>query len=74
MSQKEFDQLKNTDQRFYCSSYYDLSDNKLHADFEEKKVGLMKQILRVGFSDTLDTSWVEDPQMIKDKSIDRKKL
>ena len=27
-SRKEFDQLKNTDQRFYCSDYYDVSVNK----------------------------------------------
>ena len=25
---KEFDQLKNVDQKFYCSSYYDASVNK----------------------------------------------
>ena len=24
-SQKEFDQLKNIDQKYYCSSYYDVS-------------------------------------------------
>ena len=27
-SWKEFDQLKNTDQKFYCSDYYDASVNK----------------------------------------------
>ena len=27
-SWKEFDQLKNIDQRFYCSNYYDVSINK----------------------------------------------
>ena len=27
-SWKEFDQLKNIDQKFYCSSYYDASVNK----------------------------------------------
>ena len=27
-SWKEFDQLKNIDQKFYCSSYYDVSVNK----------------------------------------------
>ena len=27
-SWKEFDQLKNIDQRFYCSDYYDVSVNK----------------------------------------------
>ena len=25
---KEFNQLKNIDQKFYCSDYYDLSVNK----------------------------------------------
>ena len=27
-SWKEFDQLKNTDQKYYCSNYYDVSVNK----------------------------------------------
>ena len=27
-SQKEFDQLKNIDQKFYCFEYYDASVNK----------------------------------------------
>ena len=27
-SWKEFDQFKNIDQKFYCSSYYDVSVNK----------------------------------------------
>ena len=27
-SQKDFDQLKNIDQKYYCSSYYDVSVNK----------------------------------------------
>ena len=27
-SWKEFDQLKNIDQKFYCSDYYDVSVNK----------------------------------------------
>ena len=27
-SRKEFDQLKNIDQKYYCSSYYDVSVNK----------------------------------------------
>ena len=27
-SWKEFDQLKNIDQKFYCSDYYDISVNK----------------------------------------------
>ena len=27
-SRKEFDQLKDIDQKYYCSSHYDVSDNK----------------------------------------------
>ena len=27
-SRKEFDQLKNIDQKYYCSDYYDVSVNK----------------------------------------------
>ena len=34
----------------------------------------MKQILMVGFSGTLDTGWVEDQKMMKDKLLDGKKL
>ena len=32
----------------------------------------MKQTLMVGFNDILDTGWVEDWKMMKDKSIDGK--
>ena len=32
----------------------------------------MKQILIVGFNGILDTGWVKDQKMIKDKLIDRK--
>ena len=28
MSWKEFDQLKNIDQKYYCSDYYDVSFNE----------------------------------------------
>ena len=47
-SWKEFDQLKNIDQKYYCSNYYDVSVNKYCVKcgtslrFWEKKVGLMK--------------------------------
>ena len=34
----------------------------------------MKQILMDGFSGTLDTGWVEDQKMMKDKLIDGKEL
>ena len=34
----------------------------------------MKQTLMVDFSGTLDTGWVEDEKMMKDKLIDGKEL
>ena len=34
----------------------------------------MKSILMVSFSGILGTGWVEDRKMIKDRSIDEKKL
>ena len=43
-------------------------------DFGKIKVGLMKQILMVGFSGILDIGQVEDQKMMKDKLIDGKKL
>ena len=43
-------------------------------DFGKIKVGLMKQILMVGFSGILDIGQVEDQEMMKDKLIDGKKL
>ena len=59
-SWKEFDQLKDTDQKYYCSDYYDVIVNKYGVKcgtslrFWEMKVGLIKQILMVGFSGILD--------------------
>ena len=42
-SWKEFDQLKNIDQKFYCSYYYDVSVNVgYHYDFRKILGGLMK--------------------------------
>ena len=58
---KEFDELKNIDQKYYSSSYYDFNVNKYvvnaehRYDFEKIKVGLIKQIFMVGFSGILDT-------------------
>ena len=52
---KEFDQLKDIDQKYYCSDYYDVSVNEYGVKcgtslrFWENRVGLMKQILMVGF-------------------------
>ena len=43
-------------------------------DFAKIKVGLMKQILMVGFNGILDTGWLEDWKMMKDKLIDGKEL
>ena len=74
-SWKEFDQLKNIDQKFYCSYYYDVSVNVgYHYDFRNILGGLMKQILKDGFCCILDTSQVEEENMVKDKLIDGKEL
>ena len=60
MSWKEFDELKNIYQKYYCSNYYDVSVNKYgvkcghHYDFEEIKDGFVLLILAVGFSGILD--------------------
>ena len=76
---KEFDQLKDINQKFQRSDYY-LSVNKYGVKcgtslrFGKIKVGLMKQTLMVGFSDILDTGQVEDQKMMKDKLIDVKEL
>ena len=43
-------------------------------DFGKIRVGLMKQILMIGFSGISDTGWVEDRKMIKDKLTDEKKI
>ena len=78
--QKEFDQLKNIDQKLHCSNYYDISVNKYGVKcgtslrFCENKGQIIKLILMVGFSGILETGWVEDQKMIKDKLIDGKKL
>ena len=79
-SWKEFNQLKNIDQKYYCSDYYDVSVNKYSAKcgtslrFWENKSWTNKKILMVGFSGILDTGWVEDQKMMKGKLIDGKKL
>ena len=70
-SWKEFDHLKDIDQKFYCSDYYDVSVNKY---VEKIRVGLIKQILMVGFSGILGTGQVEDRKLMKGKLIDGKKL
>ena len=79
-SQKEFEQLKDIDQKYYFSSYHDVSVIKhgvkcgTFLRFWKIKVGLMKLILMVGFSGILNAGWVEDRKMKKDKLIDAKKI
>ena len=56
---KEFDELKNIGQKFYCSIYYDVSVNKYGVKCRTSlrwiiKDGLILLILMVGFSSTLD--------------------
>ena len=79
-SWKEFDQLKDIDQKFYCSYYYDVSVNKYGVKcwtslrFWENK-GWINEIDPYGFlNGILDTGLVEDRKMMKDKLIDRKEL
>ena len=79
-SWKVFDELKNIDQKYYCSDYYDVSDRKYGLKcstllrFWENKGWINKQILMVGFSGILDTGQVEDQRMMKDKLIDGKEF
>ena len=71
--QIKFVQIKNIDAKFYALDFYDVNANKFK-DFGKIKVGLIKQILMVGFSGILGTGQVEDQKMIKDKLIGGKKL
>ena len=72
-SWKEFDQLKNIVQKYYCSDYY-VSVNKYGVKcgtsprFWENK-GWNKQILMAGFSGILGTGQVGDQKMMKGKLI-----
>ena len=72
-SWKEFNELKNIDQKFYCSDYYDVELNKYKVKTRTSlrvfklKVGLMKQILMNGFNGILDTSQEENLQITSDK-------
>ena len=45
---KELEELKNIDQKYYCSNYYDATVNKGFG------YGLVLLILKVGFSGILD--------------------
>ena len=79
---KEFDfnQLKDIDHSFIVqiimmSMSINMVLNVEHCqDFGIIRVGLMKQILLVGFSGISDTGQVEDVQMMKEKLIDGKEL
>ena len=68
---KEFDQLKNIDQKYYCSKYYDVSVNKygvkceISLRFWENK-GWINEVDMYGFSVILDTGWLEDQKTMKD--------
>ena len=72
---ERFDQLKDIDEKYYCSSYYDVRVSiNMVLRFGKIRVGLMKQILMVDFGSVLDTGQVEDQKMIKYKLIDEKEL
>ena len=79
-SRKEFNQLKNIDQKYYCSDYYDVSVNKYGVKcgtslrFWENKGWINKVDPYGWFQWYSDTGWVEDRKMMKDKLIDGKKL
>ena len=79
-SWKEFVYLKNIDAKFYASDYHDVNKNKYGAKckkslrFWEKRAGLTKQILMVGFSSILGIGQAEDQKVIKDKFVDGKKM
>ena len=59
-SWKEFDVLKDIDQKYYCSNYYGASINKYGVKYKTSltfgkiKDGLIQLILMVGFSGILD--------------------
>ena len=76
-SWKEFDQLKDIDQKYYCSSYYDVSVNKYGVKcgtslrFWENKAWI-NEIDLYGCSQWYFKYYVEDEKMMKDKLIDGK--
>ena len=56
-SWKKFDELKDIDQKYYCSNYCDISVNKYGVTVEhfgKIKDGLFLYIIMVGFNDILD--------------------
>ena len=72
-SWKEFDELKNIDQKYYCSNHYDVNVNKYGVkcgtslDLGKMINVLVLLILMVGFSGILGIFYVEDLKMMKDK-------
>ena len=71
-SWKEFDQLKDIDQKYYCSDYYDVSVNKYGVKcgtslrFWENKVWINEIDPYLCFSGILGTGWVEDQTMTRE--------
>ena len=59
-SWKEFDELKNIDQKYYCSNFYDhifinmVLNVEHHCDFGKIKDVFILLIIMVGFSSILD--------------------
>ena len=73
---KEFDQLKEIDQKYYCSSYYDVSVNKYGVKCETS----LRFWENKGWINKTDSygwfQWyfrkVESQKMMKDKLVDEK--
>ena len=55
-SRKGFGVLKNIDQRYYCSNYYDASINKYGVKCGTSLIFIILLILMVGFSGIVDMS------------------
>ena len=78
-SWKEFKQLKDIDQKDYCSDDYDVSVDKYGVKcgtslrFCENK-GWINEIDSYGWSQWYFRYWVEDQKMMKDNLIDWKEL
>ena len=79
-SWKEFDELKNIDQKFYCSNYYDVNVNKCGVkcgtslSFWENNGWVNPADLYGWFVAILDIGQAEDLQTTKGKLIDGKEL
>ena len=77
---KDFKELESIDKICYSSDFYDATLNKYGVEcgtsliFWEKKDGLIKLILMVGFSGILDTGKEVDLHMIEDRLVDGKDL